>query len=132
MLSSRVCLASTRRARLRMAAKSAKCCSKRSTAPCAAASNCATFAPRAASFGCRASAASLRFSTSRSLVQRLDELLAALRVVQQIVLQEWIAFDDPDIPQDFVQHPGGAAGPPFTAQLIEQVPSGGAQQTDDD
>ena len=47
---------------------------------------------------------------------------AALGIVDQVVLQEWIAVDDPDVAEHLVQHAGRAAGAPFAAQLIEQLP----------
>ena len=66
------------------------------------------------------------------VVQRLDELGAALRVVDQIVLQEGVAVHHPDIAQHFVQHARRPAGAPLLAQLDEQLPRRFAEQPNGD
>ena len=58
----------------------------------------------------------------QAVMQRFDQLGAALRVVQQVVLQVRVAAHDPDVAQDFVQHAGRAPGLAGTAQFIQQLP----------
>jgi len=58
----------------------------------------------------------------QAVVQRFDQLGAALRVVQQVVLQIRVAAHDPDIAQDFVQHARRAPGLAGTAQFVKQLP----------
>ena len=65
-------------------------------------------------------AALLHFA--QPVVQGLDELGAALRIVDQVVLQEGIAIHHPDVAQHLVQHARRAAGAPLGAQLVEQLP----------
>jgi len=67
-----------------------------------------------------------------AVVQGVDQFLASLRVVQQVVLQIRIAAHHPDIAQHLVQHARGAAGLAGAAQLVEQLPAGFAQQADHD
>ena len=59
---------------------------------------------------------------AQPVVQGLDELRAALRIVDQVVLQERVAIHHPDIAQYLVQHARRAAGAPLRAQLVEQLP----------
>ena len=67
-----------------------------------------------------------------TVVQRLDQERAALRVVEQIVLQIRIAAHDPDVAEHFVEHARGAAGAALRAQFRERTPRLLAEQTDDD
>ena len=69
---------------------------------------------------------------AQAMVQGLDQLAAAFGVLNQVVLEEGIAVDDPDVSQYFVQHARRTAGAPFAAQLVEQAPSLLAEQPDDD
>jgi hypothetical protein len=55
-------------------------------------------------------------------MQRVDQGLAALRVIQQVVLQIRVATHDPDIAQHFVQHARGTAGLAGSPQFIQQRP----------
>ncbi|KAG0921231.1 hypothetical protein G6F31_020411 [Rhizopus arrhizus] len=68
---------------------------------------------------------------AQAVMQGVDELLAALGIVQQVVLQVRVAAHDPDVAEHFVQHPGGAAGTAFSAQVAEQAPGVFAQQPAD-
>ncbi len=68
----------------------------------------------------------------QAVIERVDQHLPALGVVEQVVLQVRVAAHHPDVAQHFVQHPRGAAGAAFAAQLVEDLPCGFAQQTDDD
>ena len=61
-----------------------------------------------------------------------DEEPPALRVVDQVVLQVGIALDDPDVAQDFEEHPGGAPRAPLAAQFAQHVPQRRSEQADDD
>ncbi len=62
------------------------------------------------------------FHLGEPMVQCRDQHLAALRVLQQVVLQVGIAAYHPDIAQHFIQHAGGAAGAAFAAQLGQDAP----------
>ena len=74
-----------------------------------------------------------RFSTScRRWCSASISCRAALRVVEQIVLQVGFASHHPDVAEHLVQHARRAAGAPLGAQLIEQVPRLLAQQPYDD
>ena len=66
------------------------------------------------------------------VMQGLDQQPAALRIVQQIVLQIRIALDHPDIAEHFEQHPRAAPGAPFLAQRFEHAPGSRPQQPDHD
>jgi hypothetical protein len=79
------------------------------------AAGCGAFRPRPGG-GCKA-------STSR---------LAALGVVQQVVLQIGVALHHPDVAQHLVQHARRAAGAALLAQLVQQLPGRRAQQADHD
>jgi hypothetical protein len=68
----------------------------------------------------------------QAVVQRVDQQLAPLGVVQQVVLQVGIALHDPDVAQHLVQHARGAAGAALVAQAVQQVPGARAEQADDD
>ena len=68
----------------------------------------------------------------QTMVQGVDQFLAALGVVQHVVLQVRIAPHGPDIAEDFVQHARRAAGLAGAAQCIQQTPRFLAQQPDDD
>jgi hypothetical protein len=52
----------------------------------------------------------------QAVVQRLDQQGAALRVVEQVVLQVGVAAHDPDVAQHLVQHARRAAGAAFSAR----------------
>ncbi|MPM96281.1 hypothetical protein SDC9_143439 [bioreactor metagenome] len=60
----------------------------------------------------------------QAMLQSLDQRLAAVRVVDQIVLKIGIALHNPDIPQHFVEHAGRSAGSALLTQLIEHIPHG--------
>jgi hypothetical protein len=49
------------------------------------------------------------------MIQGFDQLTLALGIIQQIVLQIRVAFDNPDVTQHFKQHACGAAGAAFRA-----------------
>ncbi|CFN67124.1 Uncharacterised protein [Bordetella pertussis] len=66
------------------------------------------------------------------MVQRLDQQLAALGVVEQVVLQVGIAPYHPDIAQHLVQHARRTAGAALAAQVADQLPGVFAQQAADD
>ena len=72
------------------------------------------------------------FDVGEPVVQRLDEQVAALRVVEQVLLEVRVAPDDPDVAEHFVQHAGRAAGAPFGAEVVEQGPAFRAEQADHD
>ena len=63
---------------------------------------------------------------------RLDEQAAALRIVEEVVLQIRIAVDDPDVAQHLEQHPRRAPGPPLAAKPLEDRPHVRAEQPDHD
>ena len=66
------------------------------------------------------------------MIQRLDQQRAALRIVEQVVLQVRIAAHDPDIAEHFVQHARRAARAAFAAQYVERGPGFVAEQPDHD
>nr|GEU28526.1 hypothetical protein [Tanacetum cinerariifolium] len=68
----------------------------------------------------------------QAVMQRGDQFLAPLGVVQHIVLQVRIAAHRPDVAQHFVQHASRAAGLARAAQRIQQRPRLLPQQPDDD
>jgi len=68
---------------------------------------------------------------AQPVMQRLDQLAAAFGVCNQVVLEEGIAVDDPDVSQHFVQHARRSARAAFAAQLIEQHPRLLTEQADD-
>ena len=61
------------------------------------------------------------------MVQRLDQLGAPARVVEQVVLQVGIALDDPDVAEHLVQHARRAAGAALAAQQAEHLPGARAR-----
>ncbi|MGF6843950.1 hypothetical protein QF001_007845 [Paraburkholderia youngii] len=67
-----------------------------------------------------------------AVIERFDQQRAALRVVEQVILQIRIAAHDPDIAEHFVQHARRASGAAFGAQFGERIPSLVAEQADDD
>ncbi|CPI58865.1 Uncharacterised protein [Bordetella pertussis] len=69
---------------------------------------------------------------AQAVVQRLDQQLAALGVVEQVVLQVGIAPYHPDIAQHLVQHARRTAGAALAAQVADQLPGVFAQQAADD
>ncbi len=68
----------------------------------------------------------------QAVIERVDQHLPALGIVEQVVLQVRIAAHHPDVAQHFIQHPRGAASAAFAAQLVEDLPRRLAQQTNDD
>jgi hypothetical protein len=68
----------------------------------------------------------------QTMVQRVDQRCAALRVVEQVVLEVGIALHDPDVAEHLVEHACRAAGAALAAQLVQQLPSTRTQQTDHD
>ena len=109
------------------------CVARQQRAACAcAAPPCRETRPRTIDGGARAPRAARRLSRRgprrRSSARRLSisrsrwrsapiSSAAALRIVQQVVLQIGIALDDPDVAQDFEQHPRRASGATLAAQL---------------
>jgi hypothetical protein len=69
---------------------------------------------------------------AQAVVERLDQLAAPARVVQQVVDQVGIALDHPDVAQHLVEHAGRAAGAALGAQALQQLPAALAQQANDD
>src|SRR5262245_7725724 len=65
-------------------------------------------------------------------MQGLDQQLPAPRIIDEIVLQVRITLHDPDVAEHFVQHARRASGAPLAAQLVEDVPGRGTEQTQDD
>ncbi len=61
------------------------------------------------------------------VLQGLDQQTLAFGVVQQVVLQVWIALDDPDVAKHLVQHARGTSGAAFVTQTQQGVPDGLAQ-----
>ena len=59
-----------------------------------------------------------------AVLQGFDQQLAAVGVVQQVILQVGIALHYPHIAQHFVEHAGRAAGLALLTQLVEHIPSG--------
>ena len=68
----------------------------------------------------------------QSVIQRIDQCLAARWVVEQIVLQIGVALYHPDVAQYLVQHACRTPRLAQAAQLGDQVPCRIAQQTDHD
>jgi hypothetical protein len=58
----------------------------------------------------------------QAVMQGFDQLGAALRVVQHVVLQVRIAAHHPDVAQHLVQHARRAPGLAGAAQFVEQLP----------
>ena len=67
-----------------------------------------------------------------AVVQRLDQQRAALRVVEQVVLQVRVAAHDPDVAEHFIQHPCRAARTALGARFVEHRPRLFAEQADHD
>ena len=59
------------------------------------------------------------FDLAQAVVQRIDQQLAAVGVVQQVVLQIGVTLHHPDVAQHFVQHTGGSTGATLFAQLVQ-------------
>ena len=66
------------------------------------------------------------------VLERSDQQLAALGVVQQVVFEVGVALHHPDVAQHLVQHAGRAAGAALVAQQVEQLPATLAQQSQHD
>ena len=77
-------------------------------------------------------AAAALLDLGQPVVQRLDQLRAALRVVEQVVLQVRVALHHPDVAQHLVQHARRAAGAALLAQLVQHLPGARAEQPDHD
>ncbi len=67
-----------------------------------------------------------------AMMQSLDEQPATPRVLDEIVLQVRIALHDPDVAEHFVQHARRTPGATLAAQLIQDAPGRGTEQTQDD
>ena len=67
-----------------------------------------------------------------AMVQRVDQLPAPARVVEQVVLQIGIALDDPDVAEHLVEHARRAPGLALVAQPVQGVPGRRAEQPDHD
>ena len=63
----------------------------------------------------------------QSVIQRIDQRLAARWVIEQIVLQVGVALHHPDVAQYLVQHACRTPGLAQAAQLCDQVPGRIAQ-----
>ena len=72
------------------------------------------------------------FDLAEAMAQRLDQRIAATRIIEQVVLQVGIPLDHPDVAEHFVQHAGGASGAPLAAQFVEHLPHRRAKQANDD
>src|SRR6218665_2850521 len=72
------------------------------------------------------------FDLAQPVLQRIDQQLAARRVVQQVVLQIGVALHHPDVAQHLVEHAGRAPRAALIAQLVERIPGRRPQQTDHD
>ncbi len=68
----------------------------------------------------------------QAVLERLDQLAAAARVVQQVVDEIGVALHHPDVAQHFVEHAGRSAGAALGAQGLEQFPAAFAQQANHD
>ena len=68
----------------------------------------------------------------QAVIECVDQHLPALRVVEQVVLQIWVAANYPHIAQHFVQHACRPAGATLGPQFVQNLPRRLAQQTDDD
>ncbi len=69
---------------------------------------------------------------AQTMVQRIDQILAALRIVEHVVLQVRITPHHPDVAQHFIQHARGTSGLARAAQVVQQAPCIFAQQADHD
>ena len=68
----------------------------------------------------------------QAMTQRFDEQRQALRIIQEVVLQIRIAFDDPDIAQHLEQHSRGTTRPALAAKILQYCPHWQPEQPDDD
>ena len=68
----------------------------------------------------------------QAMMQCLHQQLAPPRVVEQVLLQVRVAPHDPDVAEHLVQHACRASGAALSAQIVEQLPAGGAEQPDHD
>ena len=128
MLSLAVTRERTRTVRLRRSQTARNCAANASTALRDSASSSPTTASRAGIGRRRAALLDL----AETVVQRLDQLGAPARVVEQVVLQVGVALDDPDVAEHLVQHARRAAGAALAAQEAEHLPGARAEQADDD
>jgi hypothetical protein len=71
------------------------------------------------------------FHLGQAVLQGVDQQLAPLGVVQQVVLQIGVALHDPDVAQHFIKHARGAAGAALVAKAVQQVPGTLTEQADD-
>ena len=72
------------------------------------------------------------FDIGEPVMQRLDQQVTPLRVVEQVLFQVRVAPDDPDVAEHFVQHACRAPGATLGAEIVEQCPARGAEQADHD
>ena len=72
------------------------------------------------------------FDLSQPMTHRADQKVAALRVVEQIVLQVRVALDNPDVAQHLEEHPRRASGATLAAKLVEDPPHRRTEQPDHD
>ena len=72
------------------------------------------------------------FDFLQTMMQGVDQRIAALLVVEQVIFQVGIALHDPDVAQHLVEHARRAAGDAPAAQSVEHRPVVGAEQADDD
>ena len=68
----------------------------------------------------------------KAVVERLDQRIAPVDVVYQIVLQVRVALDDPHVAEHLEQHACRTPGAARAAQLLDQAPVGGAKVADHD
>jgi hypothetical protein len=64
--------------------------------------------------------------------QGIDQRIAPLAVVEQVIFQVGVALHDPDVAQHLVEHARRPAGDALAAQFVEHCPVVGAEQADDD
>ena len=72
------------------------------------------------------------FDIGQAMAQRIDQGIAAIAIVEQVILKVGIALHDPDVAQHFVEHACRPAGDAFIAQFVEDRPVFGAEQADYD
>ena len=68
---------------------------------------------------------------AQTMAQGLDQQAPAPGVIEQVVLQIWIAPDDPDVAQDLIEHLRRATRATLTAQIGKQTPGVVSQQPAD-
>jgi hypothetical protein len=62
-----------------------------------------------------------------AMMQGVFEKPQAARVVEEVVFEIGIAFDNPNVTENFVQHTGRSTGTALTSQLFDDIPRLGPQ-----